>query len=219
MSWIVTKLSIEGVKGVLDRAGDFELAKKRSPRSIAIYAPNACGKSGYADAVEYLFSEDGGVDHLGKGGADSERGGKQAIPHVLAEERGIEPKVSMTFVNSESEEFIQVTRLVKTGRADDMPAELRPIVRAAPAHRILRQHDLRRFVVDMTPGEKYAELSRWLGLTHLEKILKHLKTTANTLESTYLNREIEERVQDITKHTTGIVTEYDKPAVLLWCAA
>ena len=219
MSWIVTKLSIEGVKGVLDRAGDFELAKKRSPRSIAIYAPNACGKSGYADAVEYLFSEDGGVDHLGKVGADSERGGKQAIPHVLAEERGIEPKVSMTFVNSESEEFIQVTRLVKTGRADDMPAELRPIVRAAPAHRILRQHDLRRFVVDMTPGEKYAELSRWLGLTHLEKILKHLKTTANTLESTDLNREIEERVQDITKHTTGIVTEYDKPAVLLWCAA
>jgi len=94
MSWIVTKLSIQGIKGILDRGGDFELAGERSPASVAIYAPNACGKSSYADAVEYLFSEDGSVGHLGTGGVDSERGGKHAIPHVLAEERGIEPKVS-----------------------------------------------------------------------------------------------------------------------------
>jgi hypothetical protein len=219
MSWIVAKLGIRGIKGVLDRAGDFELAKKRSPRSVAIYARNACGKSGYADAVEYLFSEDGGVAHLGKGGPDSECGGKHAIPHVLAEEKGIEPQVSMTLVNSESGELIQVTRPVKTGRGDDMPSELYPIVRTAPAHRVLRQHDLRRFIVDLTPGAKYAELSRWLGLTHLEKVLKHLQTTSNALESTDLDREIEERVQDIAKHTNDAVTAYDKRAVLLWCAA
>jgi len=218
MSWIATRLSIQGVKGVLDRAGDFRLAKKRSPRSIAIYAPNACGKSGYADAVEYLFSEDGSVGHFGKGGADSERGGKHAIPHVLADERGIEPRVSMTLVNSVSGELVEVSRPVKTGRADDIPPELRPIVRAAPAHRILRQHDLRSFVVDMSPSEKYTELSRWLGLTHLEQVLKHLVTTSNALESTDLDREIDERVQDIAQHTSESVTEYDERAVLCWCA-
>jgi len=197
MSWIVAKLSIEGVKGVLDRAGDFKLARKRSPRSLAIYAPNACGKSGYADAVEYLFSKDGGVEHLGRGGADSECGGKHAIPHVLAEERGIEPKISMTLVNLELGESVQVSRPVKTGRADSMPPELGAIVRGAPAHRILRQHDLRRFVVDMTPSEKYTELSRWLGLTRLEQVLKHLGTTSNALESTDLDREIDERVHEL----------------------
>jgi hypothetical protein len=219
MSWVVTKLSIQGMKGILDRGGDFELARERSPRSIAIYAPNACGKSSYADAVEYLFSEDGSVGHLGTEGADSECGGKHAIPHVLAEERRIEPKVSMTIVNSESGKSVQVTRLVQTDRDDDMPPELRPFVRAAPAHRILRQHDLRRFVVDMTAVEKYAELSRWFGLTHLEQVLKHLETTSSILEGRDLGWEIVGRVQDIARHTNKSVTEYDERAVFDWCEA
>ena len=89
MSWKIRKLSVKGVKGVLDRSGDFDFG---DGKSIAVYAPNGCGKSGYADAVEYLYSKDGAVEHLGQGGADSERGGKHAIPHVLAEEKGITPK-------------------------------------------------------------------------------------------------------------------------------
>ncbi|MBL7182940.1 MAG: hypothetical protein ISS50_00655 [Anaerolineae bacterium] len=201
MSWIVTKLSMQGIEGIPDQAGDFELAQERSPRSIAIYDSGAGGKSGYADAVEYLFSEDGS----------------------LAEERGIEPRVSMTLVNSESGESVQVTRLVKTEQADDMPPELRPIVRAAPARRILRRHDLRRFVVDMTPGEPRgqdaAELSRWFGLTHLEQVLKHLEATSSKLAGRDLSWEIVGRVQDIARHTDNSVTEYDERAVLDWCEA
>lgn len=218
MSWVVTKLSIQGMKGILDRGGDFELARERSPRSIAIYAPNACGKSSYADAVEYLFSEEGSVGHLGTGEA-SERGGRQALSHVLAEERGIEPKVSMTVVNSESGESVQATRLVKADQADEMPPELGPIVRAAPAHRILRQHDLRRFVAELTPGEKYAELARWFGLTRLEQVLKHLEATSSTLAGRDFGWEIAGRVQDIARHTDDAVPQYNERAVLDWCAA
>ena len=215
MSWlgsgngIVAKLSIAGIRGVLDRGGDFELAQERSPGSIALYAPSACGKSSYADAVEYLFSEDGSVAHLGK----------SELPHALAEERGIKPQVSVTLVDSESGESIQITRLVRMGRVDNMPPELLPIVRAAPAHRVLRQHDLRRFVVAMTPGAKYAELSRWFGLTRLEEILEHLEITSNVLESRDFEREVEERVQDIAQHTNHAVTEHDERAVLDWCEA
>ena len=218
MTWVVERLRIQGVKGVLDRAGDFTLASKGSPRSLAVYAPNACGKSGYADAVEYLFSEDGCVEHLGKGGPDSECGGKHAIPHVLAEEKGIEPMVSITMVDPDSGERLEVSRPVKTGRDDPIPRELAEVVRRAPAHRILRQHDLRRFVVDMTPSEKYGELSRWLGLARLEKVLKHLVTASNALESTDLDREIDERVPDLALHTGGAVCVYDEAAVLAWCA-
>ena len=164
MSWKIRKLSVKGVKGVLDRSGDFDFG---DGKSIAVYAPNGCGKSGYADAVEYLYSKDGAVEHLGQGGADSERGGKHAIPHVLAEEKGITPIVSVTLHNDSPPETVEVTRQVKTGRADPMPAPLEAIVKAAPAHRILRQHDLRQFIVEMQPREKYSELSRWLGLEHL----------------------------------------------------
>jgi len=203
MGWIVAQLSIQGIKGIPERVGDFELAQEGSHRSIAIYAPDARGTSGYADAVEYLFSEDGS----------------------LTEERGIEPRVSMTLVNSETGESVQVSRLVKSGQANDMPLpELRPIVRAAPAHRILRQHDLGRFVVDMTSDEPWGQdaaelLSRWFGLTHLEQVLKHLEATLSELAGRDLSWEIVGRVQDIARHTNNSVTEYDERAVLDWCEA
>ena len=215
MSWAINHLSVKGVKGILDRAGDFDL---REGKSIAIYAPNAYGKSGYADAVEYLFSQEGAVEHLGKGGADSERGGKHAIPHVLATEKGITPEVSVKLYNSDSRVSMSSAREIKTGRVDTIPSDLKSIISTAPAHRILRQHDLRRFVVDMTPREKYSELSRWLGLEHLEKVLTHLTTTEQTLKRTNPDREIGERVQDISKHTNEAVKEYDQSAVLQWCA-
>ena len=202
MGWIVAQLSIQGIKGIPDPGGDFELAQERSPRSIAIYDPNACGKSGYADAVEYLFSEDSS----------------------LADERGLKPRVSMTLVNSESGESVQVSRLVKSGQVNDAPSELCPIVRAAPAHRILRQHDLRRFVVNMAPGEPQGQdaaelLSRWFGLTHLEQVLKHLEATSSKLAGRDLSWKIVGRVQDIARHTNNSVTEYDERAVLDWCEA
>jgi hypothetical protein len=73
MTWIITKISIQGIKGVLDRSGDICLKPKSgNSKSVAIFGRNGCGKSGYADAVEYLFSSDGEVEHLGKGGADSD---------------------------------------------------------------------------------------------------------------------------------------------------
>ena len=213
MSWAITHIGVNGVKGILDRAGDFDL---KGGKSIGIYAPNAYGKSGYADAVEYLFSQDGAIKHLGKGGADSERGGKHAIPHILAAEKGITPEVSVELYNSDSKVTISSTREVTTGRVDAIPSELESIIRAAPAHRILRQHDLRRFVVDMNPREKYSELSRWLGLEHLEKVLTHLTTTEQTLGKTNPDREIGERIKDITNHTKGAVK--DSSAALQWCA-
>jgi hypothetical protein len=218
MTWVVSKLSIQGVKGVLDRSGDFELLKGKRYRSIVIFAPNGCGKSGYADAVEYFFSEDGGIDHLGKGGADSEKGGKHAIPHILAEEKGIDPKITITLANLDTSKKLEIERAVLTGRTDPRPVELNEIITLAPAHRVLRQHDLRRFVVDYSPSDKYSELSRWIGLTKLETILKHLGTTSRALESTNVQREIDERVQDIKNVTNDLIIEYDSQKIFLWCS-
>ncbi len=201
MGWIVAQLNIHGIKGIPHQVSDFELAQERSPRSIAIYDPGAGGNSGYADAVEYLFSE-----------GDSP-----------AEERGIEPKLSMTLVNAESGESVLVTRLVNPEQANDMSPELRPIVRAAPAYRVLRQRDLRNFVGDMAPDEPRdqdaAELFRWFGLTRLAQVLKHLEATSRELAGRDLSWEIVGRMQDIARHTDNSVTQYDERAVLDWCEA
>ncbi len=117
MTWVISRIAINGVKGVLDRAGEFQLlSSKNRPKSVAIFGRNGHGKSGYADAVEYLFSTDGSVEHLGKGGADSEQGGRHAIPHVLAEARGITPQIAADFYNLDTRARLSATRLVTTGR-------------------------------------------------------------------------------------------------------
>jgi energy-coupling factor transporter ATP-binding protein EcfA2 len=215
MSWRITRLNIEGIKGVLNKSGDFTF---KEGKSIAIFAPNGCGKSGYADAIEYLFSLDGSVEHLGKGNENSERGGKHALPHVLAEELEIPPTISVTLKNNETRPEISVTRPVKTGRNDEIPSALSEVIAKSPAHRVLRQHDLRSFVVDMDPREKYSEISRWLGLEHLERVLAHLTRTENDLENANPDREITERLRDIQESTEGEITDKDQKSVLDWCS-
>ena len=218
MTWTLSSISIRGVKAVLDRAGDFTLTPKNGkPRSIAIFGRNGYGKSGYADAIEYLFSIDGEVEHLGKGDADSEHGGKHAIPHVLADEKGIASEITVEFTNLESGRKISTTRPVATGRSDSRPAEISSLVLQSPAHRVLRQHDLRRFVVDMAPGEKFAEFARWIGLESTAKLLSYLTTTERTLKDTDVDREILERLHSIESHTSGAIKSFDLAAILKWC--
>jgi hypothetical protein len=218
MTWIASKITIQGIKGVLDRSGEFELSKKNKPKSIAVFGRNAHGKSGYADAIEYLFSVDGEVEHLGKGSADSEQGGKHALPHVLAAEKGIVPQITANFINDTTGEVISVTRLVITGRNDVRPPELTTLLEKAPAYRVLRQHDLRRFVVDMTPGQKFEEFARWIGLKSATIVLKHLTTVEGTLRETSVDREINERLRSIRDHTQGAVNVFDIHLILNWCS-
>lgn len=218
MTWILASLSVRGVKGVLSRAGEFKLSTKTGkPRSIAVFGRNGHGKSGYADAVEYLFSSDGEVEHLGKGGADSESGGKHAIPHVLAEGKGILPEIEADFVEVDTGKKFSVKRLVVTGRTDTRPSELNALVSEAPAHRVLRQHDLRRFVVDMRPAEKFNEFARWVGLNEATAILNHLTTTERILKETDVDREVTERTKSIEEYTLGAIKTYDPVAVFWWC--
>lgn len=218
MTWILTKVIIQGVRGVLDRSGDISLKPKSgNPRSIAIFGRNGCGKSGYADAIEYLFSSDGEVEHLGKGSADSESGGKHAISHVLAAEKGIPSQIYAEFLRLEDSKRITVTRPVIIGRADSRPQEIETILANSPAHRILRQHDLRRFVVEMAPGQKYEEFARWIGLDKTTVLLKHLTTTERTLHDTDVDREINERLQSISHYTGGAIGGYDVSAIFNFC--
>ena len=218
MTWILNKLNIEGVKGALNRGGEFKLGhKKNLSKSIAIFGRNGHGKSGYADAVEYLFSEDGLVAHLGKGAEDSEQGGKHAIPHVLAKENDLPSTIFAEFLNIETNDVIAVEREVLTGRNDTRPEEISRILRNAPAHRVLRQHDLRRFVIDMKPGEKFVEFSKWVGLEKASTLLQHITTTQKTLKDTDVDREIKENISTINNITNLNLVSYQIDEILNWC--
>lgn len=211
------RFDIAGIKGVLSKGGDLQFGTRKSPKSLGVFAPNGCGKSGYADAIEYFFSRDGLVEHLGKGHANSERGGKHALLHVLAQERGIAPTVSADILDIENGKIVHVSRKVTTASDDAPPPELLPLLSAAPAHRVLRQHDLRRFVVEMEPSDKYAELSRWLSLERIREVLSHLKTAENVLRKTSPDKEFEERTRDLSLHTNGAVSRLDPGALFSWC--
>jgi hypothetical protein len=217
MTWRVARFDICGVKGVLDAGGEILLESGKNCKSMAVFAPNGCGKSGYADAVEYFFSRDGAVEHLGRGPADSEKGGKHALHHVLAKERSVTPTVSALLVNDETGERLPVVRPVLTGRNDNLPAALAPLLDVAPAHRVLRQHDLRKFVVELEPNAKYAELSRWLNIDGVRDLLGHLKTAENQLSKLGPRREVEERLRDLKKETQGAIDSHDEAALFKWC--
>lgn len=210
----VNKIIIQGIKGIL-KPVELSLGKASKPCSLAIFAPNACGKSGIADAVEYFFDEKGEVDHLGIK-ADSEKGGKPALLHIHAIKSKITSQIALTFYGDQYTKPITIKRDVKTGTKDEVPAEIASIVNSARAARILRQHDLRRFIVDYDPASKYAEMSRWVGLESLDVLRDQIQKAQSEFNKKGKHQAISERLTDISKKTNQSVQTFDEKSILNW---
>lgn len=210
----VRKIAIQGIKGVL-KPIELSLGKSSNPCSLAIFAPNACGKSGIADALEYFFDEKGEVEHLGIK-SDSETGGKAAIPHIHAKKSNIKPEINLTFHGGQFSNTARIIREVKTGTKDSVPPEIVNIIDSARAVRILRQHDLRRFVVDYEPSRKYEEMSRWVGLKILDTLREQVIKAQNDFSKKNYQEAIKERLVDISVKTGNKVTNYSEKNILSW---
>lgn len=210
----VNKIVIQGIKGVL-KPVELSLGKSSKPCSLAIFAPNACGKSGIADALEYFFNEKGEIEHLGIR-SDSETGGKAAIPHIYAGKSKIKPEVSLTFHGGSLLAPLKVAREVKTGTKDSLPLEIVDIIDSARAVRILRQHDLRRFIVDYEPARKYEEISRWVGLERLDALRAQIQKAQSEFNKKGKQEAINERLTDISKKTNQAVQTFDENSTLEW---
>ena len=63
---------------------------------LALYGPNATGKSGLVDALEFHLSESGTLERLGAKTLNN-FAGPSALKHNLADERGVPCEVAMTF--------------------------------------------------------------------------------------------------------------------------
>src|SRR2546430_719580 len=74
----------------------FEFSTKRC---LAVFAPNANGKSSIIDALEFMFSEEGTLERLGVRTINNQAG-VAALAHNLAADKNIDPYVFMKFKRS-----------------------------------------------------------------------------------------------------------------------
>ena len=83
-SVMIEKLELQGFRAYL-KPQTLTLASGKTPLSLAIFAPNAKGKSSLVDSFEYYFSEDATLKRLGKR-ASQTHAGPTAIAHVEAKD-------------------------------------------------------------------------------------------------------------------------------------
>lgn len=209
----IDNITISGFRAFLE-AQTFTLRQNQRAKSLAIFAPNAKGKSSLIDAIEFFFSEDGTLKRLGRIRSGTQAG-RQALENVNAQERGIPSEVTMNFHDSDSGGFGN-TRVI-TQSDHYRPAEAERVVQMRELDFIIRGPDLRRFVEGQSPQERYQEVSKWFELVALTNIQNNLRDLRLRL-----NRELvedaatDERLRDLVKATSGFLTVWDENEVLTW---
>lgn len=205
----IEKIQIQGFRAYL-RPQNFTLTNGKTPLSLAIFGPNAKGKSSLVDSFEFFFSEDATLSRLGKRTYQT-HAGPAAMEHVEARETGIESSVHFWF-SRKGEKF----DAARTAGAD-IPEAAKQILSTIKVPFVIRGHALRRFVEDTTPGEQYKELANWFGLDPLLNVQRNLKALRRKLkERSESTSEADERSRDLSRETGGIVSEWKDKAVCDW---
>ena len=209
-----TRITLERIKLQGFRAflapQSLPLRRGSTPLSLAIFAPNAKGKSSLVDSFEFYFSEEATLERLGKQTQQS-NAGPIALKHVGADQREITPSVQFWF--RQGEETFGDLRT---------PSEFKPdaanrVLTHTKVPFIIRGYELRRFVEGTTPGQRYKELAGWFSLAPLLTIQQNIKALRSrvkqSLESTSA---VHERTRDIDRMTDGKVSNWDSAALTSW---
>ena len=166
----IERLSIAGFRAYL-REQEVALRQGARPKSLAVFAPNAKGKSSLVDALEFFFSEDGTLERLGQR-RSGRQAGREALEHVKAQAEGIASSVGVAF-HSEEGPF-DGSRLV-AAHYEPKPEAAERVRRARKLDFIIRGYQLRHFVDRQEPSERYKEISAWFGLSALLDIQNNLR--------------------------------------------
>ena len=205
----IEKLELQGFRAYL-QPQTFTLASGKTPLSLALFGPNAKGKSSLVDSFEYYFSEDATLKRLGKR-AFQTHAGPTAIAHVEAQESGINSSVHFWFRRN-GEKFD-----AERPSASPMPETAKRVLSTIKVPFVIRGHDLRSFVEETTPGDQYKELASWFGLDPLLSIQQNLRALRRKVkgraEST---AEADERSRDLLRATGGEIARWDDQAVCDW---
>ena len=180
---------------------------------LAVFAPNAKGKSSIVDALEFMFSEDGTLEKLGLR-AINNQAGITALAHNMAGDRNIEPFVRVRFKHGR-----QKTDALRIASGSERPMpEIAATVKACfNVDPLIRGYSLRQFVEDETAEERYANVARWLQLGPLVDVQKNLRNLRRRVKEAAEDSNALNRVNtDLKKKTANAVTTWDDEDVLLY---
>jgi hypothetical protein len=206
------RLTIAGFRAYLHEQ-EIALRQHATPKSLAVFAPNAKGKSSLVDALEFFFSEDGTLERLGQR-RSGRQAGRDALVHVRAQEDGIGPAVSVTFHGEEGP--FDGSRLV-TAPDEQMPHAADRVRRARKLDFIIRGYQLRHFVDSQEPSERYKEVSGWFELSALLQIQNNLRALRRQIKETIdADRATTERQHDLSVATNNALNLWDETVAVAW---
>jgi hypothetical protein len=112
----------------------------------------------------------------------------------------------------------------KFGDARPVTQEANPIPNAAKRVAsnylvpfVIRGYELRGFVEEQTPEQRYREIIAWFGLQPLLDIQSNLRALRKLLKQrTESNAEERERIRDLARITKNAVREWDENKISLW---
>lgn len=209
MKTYIQSISLQGFRAYLAEQ-TFELGPGVS---LAIYAPNAKGKSSLVDAIEFFFSPHGSLRRLGERRSGTQAG-PDALEHVQAEEKKITPRVILQF--RRGKDPLGDERKVSRPPSP-VPSSGQTVLALRKHDFIIHGHELRQFVENQTPEERYREVSQWFGLTPLLNIQKNLRAIRRRVkELAESDRIVTLRVEDLKRATKNAVTRWSEAAVVSW---
>ena len=204
----IEKLELTGFRIYLKRR-TFKLRNSKGPLSLAVFAPNGMGKTGLVDSLEYYFSKNGTLEHLGMRSSTTQAG-PNALRNVHAG-RNVETSVRIWFRRGKSR--FDDARPLST----PLPDAARQVLSLVKVPFIIRGPELSKFVNEKSPTDSYKELVNWFELDPLLAVQEKLKALKLRIRKMIAETTgIRERLRDLADVTDGAITEWDRPSVLDW---
>ena len=205
----VTSIKISGFRAYLHQA-EFNLKTKSS---LAIFAPNAHGKSSFVDAFEFIFSEEGTLRRLGLKKINN-FAGPEALAHNSASSAGIESFVEIAFSPGSPPKS---ERRSASSAKSSVPPLVDDVRRKFVVDPIIRGYELRSFVENETTETRYETFVRWLQLEPLTVVQSNLKLLRKQCKAASKDetgfKSIDRKLATLTG---GAITTWNDPKVIAY---
>ncbi len=208
----IEALKLEGFRAYL-QPQTVNLYRGKKPLSLAVFAPNAKGKSSLVDAFEYYFSHEATLARLGKRSAQT-HSGPLAMEHVDARENGVTPAVHFWF--RQGKDKFDEARPVSTA-APPLPEAGKRLLSLTKLPFNIRGHELRGFVEETTPESRYKEIASWFALDPLLTIQQNLRQSRRQIkQKAESETEANERLRDLKRITKDTIAAWEEAKVCAW---
>jgi len=212
---MIDAIKLEGFRAYL-QPQTINLCRGERPLSLAVFAPNAKGKSSLVDAFEYYFSGDATLTRLGKRQVQT-HAGPLAMEHVDAEKYAITPAVHLWF-RQDKDKFDEARPVSKSAKlAHPLPKAAARILSNIKLPFIIRGYELRSFVEKDTPEDRYKDIASWFALDPLVRMQQNLRALRREVKKKAESKaEENERLRDLKQATKNAIVTWDEAKVCGW---